>query len=290
MVRTSVFSLVAALALVACGDDFDMLAPTPNARPMWLWTGSEPADAPPCPGDWLPLWEGWANEVASADCGSCECQPGSCLLAPTVTAQAPICADGVGPPIRFDAGDGWNGTCAAPAPAIPASAFGSVIYGPPALAPCTPSPTLDPPPITGTFARACEADPHWVQPVDTALCIRPEEDGSCAEGFRTRRDFATQRVDNRTCTPCECGEPSGGKCTARVTLYADATCGAEFDSSTLSNVDAPLCQDITVGAPLAAIRAELTELIPAACAPKHARSIVIGTVERPSVEVACCAD
>ncbi len=200
VMRTSVLSLAAALALVACGDDFDMAPPLRNDVRCGFGRAVSRRMLLRIPG-FGRLWEGWANEVASADCGSCECQPGSCLLAPTVAAQAPICADGAGPSIPFDAGDGWNGTCAAPAPAIPASAFGSVIYGPPALAPLSPSLPPDPPPITGTFARACKPI-LWVQPVDTALCITAEDDGSCAEGFRTRREFATQRVDNRTCTPC----------------------------------------------------------------------------------------
>lgn len=290
--RTSVFSSVAALMFIACGDDFHMDAPRSeaDAAPVWIWTGAEQADAPPCPGGNSPRWEGWANEFFSAECGSCECKPASCLLASTAIAQAPICAGGLGTPILFDAGDGWNGTCAAPAPAIPASAFGSVIYEPPTLAPCIPSPTPHPPPITAIFARACPAVYGLVQPVDTAFCITPEPDGSCGEGFPVRREFATQIDDNRRCTPCECGEPSGGKCTARITLYADATCGSEFDSSTLSNADEPLCHDVTSDAPLAAMRAEVTEWISATCTPKHAKSVVVGTVERPSVEVACCVN
>lgn len=284
------FSLTAALALTACGSDFHMDPPREDAKPVWVWTGTDEADVPECPGRRVPRWEGWANEVAPQECGRCECRPAQCRLAPTLSAQATTCAGGLGIPITVDAGDGWNGACAAPAPAIPATAYRSVIYDPPALSPCVPSPTPEPPPISATFARACPADERLVQPVGTAFCITPEGDGSCREAFPVRREFATQLIDHRRCTPCECGEPSGGKCTAHITLYADTACSTQLYSSTLSGTDEPLCQDVMLGAPLAAIRADLTELVPGTCAPRRAKSVVTGTIERGPMIVACCVN
>jgi hypothetical protein len=277
---------LSALALPACGfDDLHFASGRTDCNPTWIWFG-EQAHAPSCPGGYLPAWEAWSEPVSPVECGACACGPAACVLPSRVTAHEPICAGGDGASTTFDAGDGWDGLCAARAAPMPDEAFASVTYEPPALAACAPSPTPAPPAITGTFARACE--PSGELPSGFHNCIAPKEDGSCIPDFSIRREWF-DLIDHRACTPCACDEPSGGRCTARITLYGSAGCGDELDVAIISHTDQPLCQDVTDGS-IVAMQARLTQEDAGACTPATSISAVTGTVERGERHEYCCAD
>jgi hypothetical protein len=203
-----------------------------------------------------------------------------------VTTHEPICADGEGASLTFDAGDGWDGSCTALATPVSSDAFASVTYQPPLLAPCEPSPTPAPPPIGGMFVRACDAPDLNDRPNNFILCYPPKPNGQCWLGYDQRREFTALLIDHRTCTPCECGAPSGGECTATTTLYEDSECINELDRKIIHHTDQPLCSDVPPG-PFGSMRAELTRNTPGACTPSVSR--VIGTVERGTEpRVVCC--
>jgi hypothetical protein len=284
--RCSALLAIVPLAVLGCYEFHDTNPIKPGCPAVWLWTG--PRDqAASCPDGREILWEGWNQEIVPDACGPCSCGPTACVLPSAVTTHAPICGAGEENPIGFDAGAAWDGSCAAAAHAIPSGEFASVTYEPPTLAPCMPSETPEPLPITGTFARAC-AGYIGKPPPDFELCVITKKDGSCWEeyGYSIRREFTEVFEDNRTCTPCTCGGPSGGRCDAQVTLYMDAECGVAFDSALVSLAEQPLCQDVTAG-PLAAMRAEPRQQQPGACSPSV--SAVVGAVDSKK-RVLCCTD
>lgn len=280
-------SLSLSATLIACvATDLGLPPPAPaeECDKVWLWIGP-PEEAEPCPDLQVPVWEGWTEPVLTPYCGMCACGPAECVMPSKVTVHAaPICpAEEV--VSTFDAGEGWNGVCAAPAAPVPADAFAAVTYEPPTLAPCVPSPTPEPPPIGARFARACPVTPGG-PPEAFRTCINPEPDGSCALGFPERRELV-ELIDNRTCTPCACGAPEGGECTAQITLYGTAGCGDQLDSATISHTSQPACHVVPLG-PLAAMRAKWTQELPGACTPTPRISAVEGTVERVGSYVKCC--
>lgn len=281
---------LAAFTLTACAAEEEFLAPPrseEDAQPMWLWTGNY-WDAAPCPYGHDVRWEGWAAEVLAPECGPCACGPAECVPPSGVTTHASTCP-GEGLPNSFEADEVHNTACIVPRLPIPDISFASVTYHPPIFAPCAPSPTPEPPPMDGIFARACVAKQATeTNPAGWSFCIAPERDGSCRPGFKIRREFTTRGPDHRTCAPCECGPPSGGSCSVMVTLYGDTSCTSPFDSTVVSDTDVPLCHDITATAELTAFRLNVIHRGEGACTPKRPVSMVYGVVEEGERHVACC--
>ncbi|MGK3996419.1 hypothetical protein [Sorangium sp. So ce1024] len=207
-----------------------------------------------------------------------------------MTTHATACP-GEGLPSSFEADEVIHAACIVPPLPIPESSLASVTYPPPTFAPCTPSPTPDPPPIDGIFVRVCEAgQAKDTPPPGWSYCLPPKDDGTCQPEFPIRREFSTPGPDHRTCSPCECGPPSGGTCSTRVTLYGDAHCARPLDSAVLSDTDGPLCHDIAATADLAAFRVDVIQRENAACRPTRATSMASGTVEEGEQRVACCRE
>jgi hypothetical protein len=283
--RIAALFVLASLTLLAC-DDVPEVSDEPHSGcpAVWLWEGPQDT-APACPDERETLWKGWRGGIVPQGCEACECNPAACVLPSSVTTHASICP-GTDSPISFDAGAGWDGTCTAAAAPIPRSDFASVTYGPPTLAACTPVATPKPLPIRATFGKAC-AGFIGQPPEGYDLCIRTHTDGSCWDDYPEKREFTEEFLDKRTCTPCECGAPTGGKCSADVSLYGDATCSEEIASlADVGEVNNP-CTDISSPLPLVAMRATLTEAEPGTCTPSVSKAI--GTVEKGAMHVVCCA-
>jgi hypothetical protein len=279
---------VAASTLLACESDLVITPGCQEGCPvLWLWRGPR-ADAPPCPDGSPPVWEAWMDEVVPQTCGACTCGPSACVLPSAVTAHAPICAAGEDNPTPFDAGTGWDGTCAAPAAPLASDAFASVTYDPPAQAPCAPSPAPEPAPFTATFVRACLGWKGKDRTEAFAECMPTDwTNGECYPGYTERLDLALEYADHRACTPCTCGAPEGGTCVADVSLYGDASCGSQIDAALAISLGDVPCHDISSPSPLVAMRAAMTEANPGTCTPGI--STMTGTLERSKTRVTCCA-
>lgn len=294
--RSAVFIMATLTASFGCGDTSSVSTPPPPppSIPMadhqeWLWVGPQ-GEAPACPGDRQVDWEGWAHETATGDCGACECGPAACVPPSSVTAYASTCRiDDEGVRVTFDAGEGSDGSCVAAVPPVSSNTFASVIFEPPTLAPCTPSQPLEPPPISMKFARACPSSLDEVPPSGFSLCTDPELDGSCRPGFSDRRELTERFVDNRTCAPCACGEPTGGDCRVDVGLYGDASCVDYIVVMNWMGLGFSPCSDTPANLPLSTVRVVLRQQEPGACTPTPSISEVVGTVEQGEKRVFCCA-
>lgn len=161
-------------------------------------------------------------------------------------------------------------------------------YAPPEMEPtCAPS-RLEPPRISGDYAKVC---PYDAEPDPQALflrCITPEEDGLCRPGFSTRLEYTRHVRDGRTCTPCACSPPSGGDCRVDVLLYGDAKCTSQLDTGFGIGLNDTTCHDTPAPLPLAAVRVIFTQNEPGTCTPTTDLSRVQGLVERGETRVFCC--
>ncbi|XXY19658.1 hypothetical protein WME88_08440 [Sorangium sp. So ce216] len=202
--------------------------------------------------------------------------------------EATLCAD-EGISVKFDTAKYQRGECIEADPLVPDEELSSITLNPPAVAPrCEPSQQFSPPPLIGIFARACP----WVEgdfaDFGGLTCIAPDPDGSCPPGFSGRFEFQERISDARTCTPCTCGDPSGGRCLADVLLFRDTGCS---DLITLSNgVETPACIDTQPNWSLAAARVILAHEEPGACSPTVTTSRVEGTIESGETRVFCCTE
>src|SRR5690606_38195426 len=128
-------------------------------------------------------WEGWVDMDLPPACGPCACGPARCVPPTGVTTHASACS-GEGPPSVVEADEVLHAACTVPPQPIPDGAFASVTYGPPTLAPCAPAPTPEPPPVGGTFARACQAgQAKDMPPPGWSFCVERMADGTCPSGF-----------------------------------------------------------------------------------------------------------
>lgn len=288
MMRSIPCLALGAAALLGCVEDLDLPTPRPEDHAVLLWSGSDP-NPPPCPLGRLDYWDGWADVSAApgGECGTCSCAPAPCVLPSEITAHASnLCAE-EGTAVKLDTARYQRGECIKTRPFVPDEELASITLKPPTVAPrCEPSEQLTPPPLIGTFARACPWVPGHFATFNGLTCIAPDPDGSCPPGFTGRFEFQERIRDARTCTPCTCEGPAGGRCLADVQLFRDTGCS---DLITLSNgVETPACIETQPSWSLASARVILAYEEPGVCSPTESISHVGGTIESGETRVFCC--
>ncbi|WP_438014485.1 hypothetical protein WMF18_26765 [Sorangium sp. So ce315] len=279
-------------ALLGCGEDLEIPTPRTDDNPVLLWIGDTP-DFPICPEGRLDYWDGWAGVRTDPqyknECGTCTCGPAACSLPDSVKAhEARLCAD-EGVKVNLAGAADPPGHCVKTSPLVPGDAFASVTIKPPTMAPaCKPS-NGTPPPLTGTFARACPWTGEYWTGFDGLVCIAPEHDGSCRPGFSARFEFQEKSSDARTCTPCECGPPVGGSCVADVLLFSDASCSDMLISINGIGTEEEICYGAPADSPLAGVRVVFARDEPGTCTPMATVSMVDGTIESGETRTFCCS-
>ncbi|WP_437745630.1 hypothetical protein WMF39_11740 [Sorangium sp. So ce1504] len=291
--RSTSCLVLSAAALLGCGDGIEIPRPRANANPVMLWVGDTP-DFPICPDGRLDYWDGWADVSMNPQyqnvCGPCACGPAACALPDRMLVhEAPLCA-GEGMKIDLAGAADPPGHCAEISSPVPGDAFTAVTLKPPTMADkCHPSKDLNPPPLSGKFARACPWTDEYVTDFKGLACITPEDDGSCRLGFDTRFEFQEKLRDARTCTPCECGKPVGGSCIADVLLFSDASCSNMLASINEVRTEEEICREAHEALPLAAVRVVFAQDEPGTCSPTTAVSLVDGTIESGETRIFCCS-
>ncbi|WP_437975095.1 hypothetical protein WMF11_44620 [Sorangium sp. So ce295] len=289
--RRLTYLVLAATPLLACEDEsFVPLAPPQvDAAPvLWMWVGPRD-EAPSCIDGQAPKWEGWmleAPERQPETCEGCTCGQAACVLPSKVTTSAASCPRGgssVDVSVHVDAGEAWDGTCAAlPSPVEP-DERASVVYEPPALSPCTPSGTPEPPPLPARFVRVCAGNTAQ-EPPGFIACMQATREGRCDLAL-TRLEFFEELIDHRACPPCACDPPAGGTCLADVVLHGDSTCSDRVDAALSLGLGDVRCADVRSPLALGAMSAVLVDAEPGACSPSV--PVVTGAVERREPRVVC---
>ncbi|WP_437665503.1 hypothetical protein [Sorangium sp. So ce1182] len=289
--RSSASAIFAVFALLGCSSPDlppELPRPDPGKEVFILMEGAGEFKKCENFNDEL-VWEGFFEAEgfsAENECEPCECAPAECTLPSKVTANASVCPGetAVG---TLEAGASWDGACTAAAEPIPGDAFATVTFEPPALAPCAPvSPVPKPSMGSLRFVRVCKSDPPGYAPTLSAVCYPPQENGECWKGYE--RKFVFPMInDARQCSPCSCGAPRGGSCTAKITLYQDPYCVSEVVTEYVSEHDNPVCTR-TTNASLESMRASFTQNEPGMCAPSTDSKIVSGSLESGVTRVLCC--
>lgn len=138
-----------------------------------------------------------------------------------------------------------------------------------------------------TFARACDMDwslgrfqrticlPDDPIPPGFRVCIFHEGEIDCPTepgNIFTEQHFFYKGVqDDRQCSACTCGAPTGSACTAVLSIYKgnDLTCGGSpvTPGIAISSV-VPVCLDLALpGQPLGSKSAGPTTYLPGTCPP-----------------------
>jgi hypothetical protein len=172
---------------------------------------------------------------------------------------------------------------------VPAGVAASLTIAPLAVIEngCMPGPPVAAKMVTAYWAtdvRACHGqgflpclDTHSAcapieDPLDFRVCITKEGKHECpttpGSMFTERHVFYQGVNDDRQCSACSCGPPTGSLCTATVSIYAGGMCGGGIvDQGTVSSVS-PRCIDIQPpGQALGSKAAGATSYTPGSCQP-----------------------
>jgi hypothetical protein len=83
--------------------------------------------------------------------------------------------------------------------------------------------------------------------------------------FTEQHIFYQGVKDDRQCSACTCGAPTGSVCTAAISIYKDATCSALLDQKSISS-SSETCTDIQLpGQALGSKSAGPTTYLPGTC-------------------------
>jgi hypothetical protein len=132
--------------------------------------------------------------------------------------------------------------------------------------------------------------PDGPLPAGFHLCIFQNGENECPTepgNIFTEQHFFYKGVeDNRQCSACTCGAPTGSACKAKVSIYEDATCSALIDQKTISSVE-PVCLDIALpGQALRSKSAGPTTYLPGTCPPGGGDGSGIAIPTKPAT--LCC--
>jgi hypothetical protein len=255
--------------------------------------GKETDSPPSLPGG-EPL-QSWVDvtfaEVACPAC-SCAAPAAACVMPGAWNATAAVCQPGSPANVTpFDAPAGWDGTCTS-ANSIAAGLLcdgvpcvQSLTVEPPSVAPCVAEPAMPPegqplpPPIRTKVIEypaaghgACDDFTECIgnTPPGYRLCfVAHGSDASlaCREGWSDRHTGWKVAEEQRTCSPCTCGEPQGGDCKVRAQAYADEACGDLSVTLILSSTEAAKCTDLMSGTALGSKTVEPLVQEPGVCEP-----------------------
>ncbi len=235
--------------------------------PSWLWIGPED-QAPECPlGSGTISYEAHADLVAPSVCEACTCEPptGSCVLPSKLVASDAVCGT-PGMTTSFDAPTPWDGSCDS-ATQTPDGAAHSLTIAPIAMTEngCAPEPPIAAKvvsPYWTTYARACDVPwpdgptdrsiclPPDPSPPGFALCIFHDHEKACPTDpgniFTERHVFYQGVQDDRQCSTCTCGAPTGSACTATISIYKGAGCSDPTFAQIPISSAASVCLDIAL--------------------------------------------
>ena len=309
MRRPALALLASSLLLLSCHEpggpcpdgDCVNLPPLGWSGPVLLWAG-KPAELPECP-DRAPniVYEGHDYLMARARCPVCSCGPSACQLPGVVADSAAACATDMTTP--YPAPEAWNGSCFSNG-IVEGAALTSIYFPPLTQAPCEPQEGVILEQAEygwGIVARACQSihEPLWCNRnqlcapySDTDYsgfwqCIYAKGDEStCPLGYPSRRVFFTEVDANAAgCSPCTCGPPEGGVCSAMVAVHEDPACLTQGGSKyvTLQHDD---CLDVQPGTLLRGMSATWIQNEAGTCTP--AGGDPTGEIKPAKPSTFCC--
>ncbi len=237
-----------------------------------VWFGSANEMPTTCPFDAEIQLERYAGlHAPPVDCAPCECEPatGQCAGVPaSISIGSTMCSMGGGVSVPFDGPGGWDGTCSnddmlpsgaecpqgsgnlcaksvtfstlpppqnescAVKPATVPKFNGAITSWEEAAVACHSSAATD---TCGSGTKQCA--PAVLYPWSQCI-MREGKQKECPGGFPygPYAMYPHAPKDSRQCTECSCGEATGGECVARLRLFEDGICSAQFLEQPISSM------------------------------------------------------
>ncbi|MDI3287920.1 hypothetical protein [Polyangium sp. 15x6] len=277
-------------------------------------------EPPPCPDDAAILAFEGTPAPPPLLCGECSCDEpeGTCTLPQTWTVSSAGCDDpGGGVKTNFDPPTNWDGTCNQDK-AIPSATLcggvpcvRSITISPPVIEeqPCKARTKGDPAQEIPKFwnggpetplGRVCERAEPWLACAeqsgkvcgpaseDYSSCIFREGEHLCPEGWGGERHLLYGVVkDERECSACTCGAPTGGTCDALISVWSSPGCSQIAIARPISTGMVAPCDPFMPGTQFSGKTAELLNYTKGTCAPSGGAVIGELTLDKPVT--VCCA-
>lgn len=265
------------------GDQCVKPAPEGFYGPALLWVGRT-VDEPRCPhGAQTTVYRGYETADFPFACSPCRCSEPACALPDDLRTAASLKCGGPAVSVH-EPRDILNGTCVVPSDAL-VNEHQSLVLGATRVTPCEAS--VEPPPVPQFTLRwyrsgvACGGDlQEDTCPSPSKTCVPPDQEHDFAqclmylgEGEVTcPEDYPEDVVlydgmrDERHCTPCECGPPTGSECSLMLVSFRDGVCDELLTAGTASS-HAPGCVTATPGETPKSMRAIWQVDQPGSCEP-----------------------
>jgi hypothetical protein len=208
----------------------------------------------------------------------------------------------------FDAPSPWDGLCDG-STQVPSGKAYSLKIGALTMTEngCAPGPPIPAKVISlhwDTFARGCDVNSPMgpiersncisdVPPSGFSWCILQKGENDCPTDpenvFTERHVFYNGVQDDRQCSPCTCGAPTGSACTATVSIYKgnDLTCSGPALVPIPVSSESSTCFDIQLpGQPLGSKSAGPTTYLPGTCPAMGGEAS--GTAVKTNPVTFCC--
>ncbi|WP_437801496.1 hypothetical protein [Sorangium sp. So ce693] len=265
------------------GDQCVEPAPEGFYGPALLWVGRT-VDEPQCPhGAQTTVYRGYETADFPFACSPCRCGEPACALPDDLRTAASLKCGGPAVSVH-EPRDILNGTCVVPSSAL-VNDHQSLVLGATRVTPCEAS--VEPPPVPQFTLRwyrsgvACGGSlQERTCPSPSKTCVPPDQEHGFAqcimylgEGEVTcPEDYPEDVVlydgmrDERHCTSCECGPPTGSECSLMLVSFRDGACDEQLTAGTASS-DAPGCVAATPGETPKSMRAIWQVDRPGSCEP-----------------------
>ncbi|WP_437680523.1 hypothetical protein [Sorangium sp. So ce131] len=287
-----------------CLGDCLPLPPEGFDRHALLWVG-EAREEPDCPPEApVTVFLGYLDPDVPFDCLPCSCTEPTCGPPDElqITSSSTCDGDDLAP---YDAPDILSGACAPPGEALSRHRK-SLLVSPPKVGAC--EPFVEPPPVLPiTFSpweRAgkgcggvlreytCHDPSAACVPGDKtelfSQCMLYLGDGevTCPQEFPVQQVLYGRMLDERGCTPCTCGPPTGSDCAMELRTYRDDGCNDLLSASRASQ-DAAACITPAPGPGPQSIRATWHASVPGSCEPGGGEPT--GELDVTARSIFCCA-
>ncbi|WP_437592659.1 hypothetical protein [Sorangium sp. So ce1000] len=241
-------------------------------------------DEPLCPSS-APAMVYWGYETPDYffECSPCRCSEPACALPDDVRTAASLKCGGSEVAVR-EPQEILNGTCVVPSEAL-VNDHKSLLLGATRVTPCEAG--VEPPPVPRLIPRwyrsglACAGNlPEGTNVSPSATGVPSDEESgfarcvmylgegevTCPEGYPVDVVLYDGIRDERYCTPCECGPPTGSECSLMLLSFRDGAC-EELLTAGAASSDAPGCLAATPGVKPKSMKAIWQVNQPGSCEP-----------------------
>jgi hypothetical protein len=290
--------------------------------PVTLWVGPDGPTPLACPEsaptEVYRLFDDLVAPSAACEACTCEASKGDCTKPPpTIEIRAGMCGEAGVPAVNFSGPANWDGSCTNVygmpkgtmcgnepcAQSVWASPLDAPTNDACAAAKKIPSSTKEQ--SWKTRAIACQATTqNGACGSENSFCVaKPGPEwlscvyqkgvhalNVCPNNYRdsVRTLYPYEPIDDRSCTECACGAPSGSACIGNMRLYDDASCSVEVVNLLVGSMSENCTGVVPAGLGLGSKRVSNLSYLSGTCEASGGEAVGSAVVDAQRAVTFCC--